>query len=509
LQPSPRFSRVTIQDVEQRAHRVVAGLGDGLMSPTAYDTAWVARIQNPTHPDDPMFPATYDWLLTHQHADGSWGGEIPFAHDRVVCTLAALLALSGSTYRTDESEIAVRRAIVYLNRTDLDLQGVPAETVGFELILPELMRQAQAKGLRLPYEQWRFVEAIQAVKLQRIPPIVVYGGPNTLTTSLEYLGDRVLPELLPRCQSDTGSYGCSPSATSYAFLHRPESSALRYLQRVATMRPDGGVLFLWPFEVFESAWALYYLADLPLDPEVVQPSLARLRAGLTPAGTSWTRHGMPSDVDDTAVTLYVLHRYGESISGDVFAQYEAPEHFYTFPLERDPSITSNAHVFETLRALPSSVEQRRMMLKVVHFLRQSQVQGRYWHDKWHTSPLYAVEQVIRAVAGWDNDFVRPIVQWVVETQHEDGSWGVADGNAEETAIALRSVLTAAEHDAALSRTLDDTIERGGQYLLSRFGDENHPALWLGKALYTPPNIVEAIILGALYQWLNHKEALVQ
>ena len=144
-----------------------------------------------------------------------------------------------------------------------------------------------------------------------------------------------------------------------------------------------------------------------------------------------------------------------------------------------------------------------MMVKVAHFLRQSQVKGQYWRDKWHASPLYAVEQVVRAVAGWDNDFVRPIVHWVLEGQHEDGSSGMEGGTAEETAIALRTLLTAADHDAALARTIQEPIERAGQYLVSRFGEATHPSLWLGKALYTPPNIVEAIIIGALYRWFTY------
>src|SRR6266542_770383 len=103
-------------DLIAEARRLLDSLGEGHISESAYDTAWVARIRNPSKPDQPQFPDSYDWLLSHQHADGSWGAHLPFAHDRLICTLAALITLSDSSYRKGESEQAARRSIVYLNR---------------------------------------------------------------------------------------------------------------------------------------------------------------------------------------------------------------------------------------------------------------------------------------------------------------------------------------------------------------------------------------------------------
>src|SRR3954469_15134553 len=100
------------QELIEEARRLLEALGEGTMSECAYDTAWVARIPKPERPEEPLFPATYDWLLRNQHADGSWGAEIPFAHDRLICTLAALVTLASSSYRRGESEPAARRAIV-------------------------------------------------------------------------------------------------------------------------------------------------------------------------------------------------------------------------------------------------------------------------------------------------------------------------------------------------------------------------------------------------------------
>jgi halimadienyl-diphosphate synthase len=206
---------IELADLVSEAQRILDSLGQARVSATAYDTAWLARVPRASDEGEPLFPESYDWLIRHQHDDGWWGGDLAFPHDRLISTLAATVTLAGARFRRAESEPAVRRAVVYLNREHLNVRDDPAETVGFELLLPELMRQAQRLGLQLPYQEWAFVDAIKADKLQRIPPIAVYGGPTPLTFSLEYLGDGVSPLLVERCRSFNGSYGASPSATGY------------------------------------------------------------------------------------------------------------------------------------------------------------------------------------------------------------------------------------------------------------------------------------------------------
>jgi hypothetical protein len=105
-------SRIARDELVEEARRLLASLRDGEMSATAYDTAWVARVPDPILPDRPLYPAAYDWVLRNQHPDGSWGSAVPFPHDRVISTLAALITLVSSNYRRAESELATRRAVV-------------------------------------------------------------------------------------------------------------------------------------------------------------------------------------------------------------------------------------------------------------------------------------------------------------------------------------------------------------------------------------------------------------
>lgn len=492
--PETQLSR---QDLIEEARRLLGNLGEGAMSETAYDTAWVARVPNPNRPDEPLFPATYDWLLRNQHPDGSWGAEIPFAHDRLICTLAALVTLAGSSYRRAESEPAARRAVVYLNRERLNVRDDPHETVGFELLLPELMRQAQALDLRLPYEDWAFVEAIKADKLQRIPPIAVYGGPTTLTHSLEYLGDRLMPSLVSRCQGPNGSYGASPSATAYVLMRAHDDLAADYLKRVVSLSDSGGVISAYTMSVFERAWVLRSLAPLRDEIPEYQDAVKKLADSWSPRGVSFTESGMVPDSDDTAVALMVLRAAGHPVDSEVLGLFEGEDHFFCYPLERNPSLGANAGVLEALRLYESTADRRRMVVKLTHYLGKSRIDGRHWMDKWHVSPFYGTARAVSALAGIDDEVTRPGIEWVLEQQHENGAWGVGDGTAEETAYALTALDEARRSDPAVAGLVEPALQRGANELAHHFGEGSYPALWIEKGLYTPPNIVQAAIVGAL------------
>jgi halimadienyl-diphosphate synthase len=466
------------------------------MSQSAYDTAWVARISNQNAREEPLFPAAYDWLLQDQRPDGSWGAEIVFAHDRVVSTLAALLTLATSGYRRQESEMAARRAIVYLNRERLNLRDDPAETVGFELILPELIRQAQLLGLSLPYEDWAFIEEIKADKLGRIPPIAIYGGPTPLSHSLEYLGDRLAAPLVSRAQSANGSYGGSPSASAYVAMHTRDAQALQYLERLTSLEAFPAFTYLHPFENFERAWVLDALKPLSAELPEVQPILDSLRAAWTPMGMAWSKECEIPDADDTAAALSLFPADGPN-STDVLALYETPDWFQTFVFERNPSVTTNAHVLFAIKQYGASAERRRMIVKTVQYLEQSSIGQQYWYDKWHASPYYASCCCICALSGVSIERARQAVQWVLSEQHEDGSWGASGGTKEETAWAIRALAEVSVKDPVARALSLEALDRGTTYLWERFGDLQYQALWIGKSLYTPHHIVRAAVIGAL------------
>src|SRR5207245_1597027 len=100
----------------------------------------------------------------------------------------------------------------------------------------------------------------------------------------------------------------------------------------------------------------------------------------TPMGVSWTKESSVTDVDDTAVLVSILLRAGTPRDTAIFELFETPEYFQTYIFERNPSVTSNAHVLSAIRAFPSTPERRRMIVKIGYYLGQAMVDGQYWED---------------------------------------------------------------------------------------------------------------------------------
>src|SRR5439155_18032482 len=122
----------------------------------------------------------------------------------------------------------------------------------------------------------------------------------------------------------------------------------------------------------------------------------------------------------------------------VLYQYEEATHFRCYPLERNPSISANAHVLDALRYGPPGAESRRR--KIIHFLEQVRQPGGFWFDKWHASPYYATSHVILAAHDQAPELVGTAIAWLLRSQADDGSWGFFFPTLEETAYALLALL---------------------------------------------------------------------
>src|SRR4051794_39945774 len=108
---------------------------------TAYDTAWVASLPDPVRSHLPRFPTALTWISSHQLTDGSWGSLIMYEHDRVICTLAALVPLARYG-RRESDQLQVRRGERFLWQHAHLIRREPSDLVGFELLLPTVMQLA-------------------------------------------------------------------------------------------------------------------------------------------------------------------------------------------------------------------------------------------------------------------------------------------------------------------------------------------------------------------------------
>ncbi|KAJ0447889.1 putative ent-copalyl diphosphate synthase [Helianthus annuus] len=80
-------------------------MSDGEISVSAYDTAWVALVQDVNCGDSPQFPSSLEWIANNQLPDGSWGDRVLFlAHDRIINTLACVITLTSWNVHSSKCE---------------------------------------------------------------------------------------------------------------------------------------------------------------------------------------------------------------------------------------------------------------------------------------------------------------------------------------------------------------------------------------------------------------------
>lgn len=113
LKLDPRIFMIIKKDweserIKQHADAIrsmLGSMGDGEISVSAYDTAWVALLEDKEGSGAPQFPSSLQWIANNQHQDGSWGDSSIFeAHDRIINTLVCVIALKSWNIHPDKSE---------------------------------------------------------------------------------------------------------------------------------------------------------------------------------------------------------------------------------------------------------------------------------------------------------------------------------------------------------------------------------------------------------------------
>lgn len=470
------------------------------MGPSPYDIAWLARLRNAPG-DGPRWPDLLEWLLEHQAPNGSWGGEVMYFHDRIICTLAAAIALRESV-PGEQAREAIRRAERYLWLHLHLLPRDPFELVGFELILPTLLAEARTLDLDVPNHTCGYGRA-RAAKLRLIPPEIIYSSEVSTVHSLEFLGWSGDPQRLQKALACNGSLGNSPAATVYYLLRQQngDERALGYLEAARAHMQH--VIYLYPFRIFELTWVLNNLAfsGLPIT-EFAGPTVwQELQSEMTRRGIGLDRSfGIP-DGDITSVCSHLLASAGYEVDPLTLKCFEHEETctFRTYDYERNVSVGTNIHALDALRLMPGYPDRRRVQDGVIAMLLASRVLDVYWVDKWHASPFYATAHAVIGLLKEGSYLIDPCrhtVEWLVHTQRDDGSWGFFElGTAEETAYALMALLHYHEREPISV----DVLQRGAAFLQRTHESPTgkYPELWIGKCLYAPYDVVRSAILAAL------------
>ncbi|NJN93189.1 MAG: hypothetical protein HC875_03385 [Anaerolineales bacterium] len=467
------------------------------LSPSAYDTAWLAWL----------YPEARTWLLAAQRPDGSWGAELEYYHDRVISTLAAINAIaatSGNAYELKQTE----RGIRYLEGAIPQLSQDVFETIGFELLLPRLVKTGQALGLKLSRVE-ALIESQMPLyyqKLALIPKAMIYSPHLAVAHSLEFLSfDELDRAAIPPLRTANGSIHNSPAAT--AFVEIAESGSIEgraYLDGLIE-RYRGYAPSFAPFELFEIIWTLHHLT-LTVDLTMLEPAINPLLDTLMHA---WTERGVGfsttfvADPDDSSVALRIFNKLGIYKDPAVLEWYEVGDHFECMPLERNLSLDAHIHIIHALKTAPDFPRREELLLKALNILGRD-LTTEYIVDKWHVSPYYSTSHAIIGLTGLSDPIIPKQIAWLLKTQRPDGSWtfypNLPGAAVEETAYALLALMVVREKRGNIPLRV---IERGIHYLEKHYTvAEALPSLWIHKCLYNPYHIVESVVLSALDKYRN-------
>ena len=490
--------------MKEHVYQLLQNIGPGKMSNLAYDTAWVARLGEI---DWGLSSRALNWLCEHQLSDGSWGVEKPFYyHDRVISTLAAMIALTYRGRRAQDRNQIEKGLLALEKVTGGATQGLQADpngaTVGFEMIVPTLIAEAEKLGI-IKQQGESILGKLSLIRKLKMPKLEGYKINKFVTPafSAEMAGTDFTSILdIENLQETNGSVGNSPSATAYYVisLKHQDQNGLDYLHKWVSQ--DGGTPNVAPFDIFEPAWVLWNLKlaeALDSDAlELCKPHLDFIhKTWESGTGIGHASEYTPRDSDDTGLVYELLSWFGYAVDVEAILSYEEKGHFRCFALEANPSISANIHVLGGLRQAGFD-KNHSSIVKILNFLRRSRISEAYWLDKWHTSPYYVTSHAIISCIGLDDEICQYAAEWIISTQKPDGAWGSnGTSTAEETAYCLQALVLWRRHGKPVSQ---DTIHMGVKWLTEQESlQQPYPPLWIGKGLYCPEYVVKATIISAL------------
>jgi len=273
--------------------------------------------------------------LENQLHDGSWGGEIYYPKDRIICTLNAVTALARYGSRGAE---AINRAEIFLQKhLEQVVNGMP-DLVGFELLFPALLSDALSCGIKIQDETYGYTK-VKKDKLKRIPADLLYSPKISLTHSLEFLRDDIDIERMHLSCSENGSLGNSPAATAFYALQchkKNETYESRTLDYLISACQQPALMVLWPFRMFELLWSLLTISfsGIAVTDFVGDEIWNEIKTSMSSNGVGLDSTFGAPDGDCTSVAVRLLHDAGIFQDTRVLEKYQAADAsaFVTYPV---------------------------------------------------------------------------------------------------------------------------------------------------------------------------------
>lgn len=309
----------TIQRVKEAVHKVE-------LSVSSYDTAWVAMVPSPSHTEVPCFPECIDWIMDHQHPDGSWGlgYRDPFLiKDALSSTLACVLALK----RWNVGEEQIRNGLQFITTNFVSSMDVQLHSpIGFDIIFPGMIENAMDMGLGLQVGETeiRTMLAKRDLELKRWSAKNSEGRKVYLAYVAEGLSQLQDWQEVMKYQRQNGSLFNSPSTTAAALRHLSNDKAFNYLRSIFE-KLGNSVPTVYPRDLHTQLFMVDNLEDLGIGEYFSQ----EIKSILDKVHRCWVQNDeeITSDVATCAMAFRLLRLNGYNVSSGGLARFAEAEHF--------------------------------------------------------------------------------------------------------------------------------------------------------------------------------------
>lgn len=469
-------------------------VGNSHITPSIYDNAWVARLSIDNDQRRPLFPDILENILEGQKKDGSWrhSDRHIYVHDAYITTLSVVVSLIGWHRRGYLSgSTLIQKGIAYLESSVDELCTEEYGTVGFELLAPALLVEAREYGVNIETNQR--LRKVEEKRARKIKVLHENGFADKASTGLHSIEGMVGIDIdwgrIRNISDKNGALLSSVSSSVYYYLKTLDNSALEYIN--STIQKYRYAPVNSPMDIFEINWSIEILLKLGLETffEEGIASLSRvLENNWTNKGISWASTFTLPDLDDTAVTFYLLKKLHSPLVDDVddsFFDSFMNDHgkYQCFPGELDSSPTHLLHLLQAVCITPVKTHKYQ---KLYEETRDKLVSLR-WKDKWHLSPYYVYAIAYEVTQTFDPRLANWIISEIKNTQNADGGWGKSS-NLEETAWACFTLLCSPGGDDG---TENRHLSAGIEYIKHCY-EEVDSFQWIDKCLYSPRAVVRIL-----------------
>ncbi|KAH9297120.1 hypothetical protein KI387_028802 [Taxus chinensis] len=292
---------------------------EGAISPSAYDTAWVARV--PDGSEKPRFPQALNWLLHNQLQDGSWGLESHFMlSDRLLSTLNSVISLL--VWKTGQQQ--VEQGTLFITENLKLLEGEDELPPDFEIIFPALLQKAKALGMSLPDHDLPFIKSLSVAREARLASYTDNNIPASMLNALEGLEEVIDWDKIMRFQSKDGSFLSSPASTACVLMHTGDESCFAFLNNVLD-KFGGCVPCLYSIDLLERLSLVDNIEHLGIGrhfKQEIKVALDYVYRYWSERGIGLGRDSLIPDLNTTALGLRTLRAHGYNVSSEVLNNFK-------------------------------------------------------------------------------------------------------------------------------------------------------------------------------------------